>query len=116
MRVRALSPTGDYTFGQGQANFLVNSPAAVAQSILTRLLLWQGEWFLDTRDGTPWLQSVIGKNTKSLYDTVIRARVLETKGVTSIERYSSTLTGRKLHVEMIVNTLYGQTETIEAAL
>lgn len=39
MRYRVLSPTGDYTFGQGPGEFLVNSPAAVAQAIGTRLRL-----------------------------------------------------------------------------
>lgn len=115
MRYRALSqatetvPGGDYTFGQSQANFLINSPAAVAQSVTTRLKLWLGEWFLDTTVGTPWLQQVLGKNTQSLYDTAIRTVVLQTVGVLSIEEYTSTLDSqnRSLAVSMTINTIYG---------
>ena len=111
MRYRALSLSGDYTFGAGLANFLINTPAAVAQSVKTRLLLWQGQWFLDTTIGTPWLTDVLGKNTQSLYDRAIRTVILETIGVTSIENYSSTFdsTARTLTVTMTLNTIYGQT-------
>lgn len=116
MRYRALSASGDYTFGQGQANFLINSPAAVGQSVLTRLRLWEGEWFLDTTDGTPWLQSVMGKNTQSLYDMAIRARVLETRGVVSIVKYASNLRpDRRLDVTMTINTQFG-VETVSTVL
>lgn len=109
MRYRRLDLSGDYTFGQGSANFLVNSAACVAQSILTRLKLWEGEWFLDTSAGTPWLQNILGKRTLPLADLLIQDRVLSTENVTSIENYSSLLTPgtRKLTVTMDVNTKFG---------
>ena len=62
MRVRALSPTGDMTFGQSQNNFLVNSSAAVAQCVKTRLMLFKGEWFRDIRVGIPYFQYVFIQN------------------------------------------------------
>ncbi|MFW3086591.1 hypothetical protein ACN6UI_27150, partial [Klebsiella aerogenes] len=55
MRYRREDDDGDYTFGQGDDTWLVNSPEAVAQAIKTRFLLWYGEWFLDTTEGTPWI-------------------------------------------------------------
>jgi hypothetical protein len=91
MRFRALDANGDYSGGRGQGNFLINSPACVAQSVLTRLKLWQGQWFLDLTEGTPWLQQILGKTSKQAYDLAIRARVLGTQGVTAITSYSSTL-------------------------
>lgn len=113
MRYRQLSASGDYTFGQGQANFYINSPACVVQSVKTRLLLWAGEWFLDTTSGTPWLQQILSaniKNTTPLYDRAIRERVLQTAGVTGIAEYSSVLDDvrRKLAVTMTVDTQFGQ--------
>lgn len=109
MRYRALSDDGDYTFGQGQANFLINSPAAVGQLVMTRLLLFTGEWFLDRNEGMPWATSVLGTGTKALYDQAIREHVLETDGVTDIAEYSSSLAddSRHLSVLMTVNTVYG---------
>jgi len=117
MRYRALDANGDYSGGRGQGNFLINSPSCVAQSVLTRLRLWAGEWFLDTTEGTPWLQKVLGKSSKLVYDIAIRTRVLGTQGVSSIENYSSTLdtTKRKLSLSMTINTIYGQAQ-IETVL
>jgi hypothetical protein len=61
MRYRREDDDGDYTFGQGDDTWLINSPEAVAQAIKTRFELWYGQWFLDTTEGTPWIQSVLGK-------------------------------------------------------
>jgi hypothetical protein len=110
MRYRALDANGDYSGGRGSGNFLINSPACVAQSVLTRLKLWQGQWFLDVTEGTPWLQSILGKTTKQAYDLAIRARVLATNGVTGIASYSSTLNTvtRALTVTMTIDTQFGQ--------
>lgn len=104
-----LSADGDYTFGQGSANFFVNSPEGVAQLVETRLRLLVGEWFLDVNEGTPWGESVLAKLTKSVYDLAIRARILDTEGVSSITEYSSFMdtTVRKLTISAKIDTIYG---------
>ena len=48
-------------WGQGQANYL-SDLQAVAQIILTRLRLFQGEWWADTSDGLPLWQSILGQS------------------------------------------------------
>jgi hypothetical protein len=111
MRVRAQDANSDFSFGRGAANFLVNSPAAVAQLVLTGLELLQGEWFLDKTAGMPWTQSVVGTGTKPLYDLAIQNQILNTQGVTGIENYSSSLdpVARKLTIPntVVINTLFG---------
>lgn len=108
MRYRALDASGDMTFGQSQANFLVNSPAAVAQAVQTRLGLLTGEWFLDTTEGTPYMTEVVGTGTQQIYDQAIKARILGTQGAASITSYSSSLDPitRKLTVSATVLTIY----------
>lgn len=106
-RVRALSATGDYTFGQGVANFLVNSPAEIAQNILTRLRLLEGEWWLDVTSGTPYSTLILGKGTRPYYDQALKSRILGTTGVTAIVSYSSDLKNRTLSVSATVSTIYG---------
>lgn len=107
MRYRALDKNGDATFGASQTNFLVNSPAAVAQAVLTRLKLLKGEYFLDATAGTPWSTEVIGVRTRPTYDQAIRTRILGTQGVTGIGNYSSSLAGRALTVTATIDTIYG---------
>lgn len=110
MRYRKLSSDGDYVFGSGKNDFLVNSPEAVAQAILTRLKLWLGEWFADTSDGTGWNQSIVGKQSKNLYELTLHQRVLETPGVKSIVDFQSALDPdtRRLTVSMTVDTIFGE--------
>jgi hypothetical protein len=115
MRYRSLSDSDDYVFGQGSTEFLVNTPAVVAQAIKTRLLLAQGEWFLDVFEGTPYSTQILGEN-KQIYDQAIRDRILNTPGVQSIDLYSSSLdANRRLTVSCTVTTIYGQA-TIQQVL
>ena len=109
MRYRALDPNGDYRFGRGQTDFLVNSPEAVAQAVKTRLLLEQGEWFLDTQEGTPYQTRILGKDGWREADWAIRERILATQGVTEIVDYSSRLNPgtRTLTVQVTLKTLHG---------
>jgi hypothetical protein len=103
MRYRQLDAQGDYTVG---LPFLVNSPQCVAQSIKTRLKLWQGEWFLDNTAGTPWRQSILGRSANP--DAFIKQAILGTQGVTALVSYNSSLSGRVLTVSGVVNSLFSQ--------
>lgn len=109
MRYRRLSPTGDYSFGQGAGNFLVDTPACVAQAVMTRLKLIQGEWFLDSQVGTPWFSEVLGNHTQGLRDAAIRQAVENTPGVTAITEYESQVDAddRTFTVRARVETAYG---------
>jgi hypothetical protein len=104
MRYRPLDANGDYTIG---VPFLVNTPATVAQAISTRLKLFQSEWFMDTTDGTPWFQSILGKQFGSDPNSFIKQRILGTPGVTSILSYTSSISGRTITVSGTVATQYG---------
>jgi hypothetical protein len=110
MRYRALDADGDYTFGRGLGNFLIDNRECVAQSVLTRMRLWQGEWFIDKTSGMPWATEVLGKYTLPLYDFAIRQRILGTENVTGIAAYSSTYDSatRAIAVEAEIDTAYGR--------
>ena len=103
----------DYTFnGTGLSQFYINTPAAVAQAVKTRLELVQGEWFLDINAGTPYNSQILGAGKISSYDQAIREVILNTVGVTEIVEnlYSSFVDPitRAASVQCTINTLYGQ--------
>lgn len=111
MKQRALDLLGDFTFGLGRP-FLSNSPACVAQAILTRLRLEVGEWFLDNQDGTDY-KRIVGYNNFVGRDLAIRARILDTPGVTRIAKYNSTISvARRMVVNATVDTAYGRTQIV----
>lgn len=117
MRYRKLDSAGDYSFGNGQADFLANTPDTVGQAVLTRLRLWQGEWFTDTDDGTAWATQVLDKYTESVRDAAIRSRVLGTPGVRSLLSYRSSMdtNTRTYTVQIIVDTIYGNVALVGTA-
>lgn len=118
MRYRKLDINGDYTFGHGGADFLVNSAATVGQAIQTALLLVQNEWFLDNTAGVPYYTQIFGYDTQSLYDSVLKAAILNVQGVTDILNYTSTLNTvtRQLVVNVTVQTQFSQPITVTAQL
>ena len=107
---RALDNNGDYTFGSGLANMLIDNPEAIAQAVQTRLKLWQGEFFLDITEGTPYLNGMVGKYTRDTIDQLIKNRIYETNGVLSIDLYSGLYDGnmRSYAVNVTIMTIYGQ--------
>jgi len=111
MRYRTLDANDDYTFGQNGQNFLINSPEAVGQAVLTRLRLIAGEWFLDKTVGVPYDTEILGAGTENTRDLAYQTVILQTTGVTGIVEYASYLnpTTRAFVVAATINTIYGQT-------
>jgi hypothetical protein len=105
MRYRAQSSSGDYQFGS-KTYFLVDTPETVAQAIKTRLRLYRGEWFLDTRIGLD-LDLILGYGTQVTRDQEIQQRILGTTGVLSLAQYASSVDVRSFTVTATVNTIYG---------
>ncbi len=120
MRVRKRAPDGDYSFGSSELDFLINSPAAVAQVVQTRLLLYLGEWYLDTTQGFPWLEGVIGKHSQDSADQIIQDYIRDTTGsvngqdislVLSILEYTSVSdpVARNYSATAKIDTIFGPT-------
>jgi len=111
MRVRQLDANGDMRFGHQQYDFYKDVPEAPSQCVQTRMMLWTGEWYLDTSEGMAWQGGVLGTDTELTADSVIRDRILNTQGVTGIEdgTYSSELNRatRKLSAACTIDTVYG---------
>ena len=107
MKYRKLDSNGDYQLGHGNLDFFQDVPEAVAQSVMTRLQLWQGQWFIDTTSGTPWLQQILGK--RMAVESVLRARILGTQGVIELPEMSLKFDpdARRVSVNATIVTAYG---------
>jgi hypothetical protein len=112
MRYRKEGPGGDYVFGNSTL-FLVDTPEAVAQAVMTRLRLYAGEWFLDLREGLD-LNMVLGYGTQVTRDREVQQRIIETTGVLRIVSYSSNVeSNRTFRVTCTIDTIYGPTTISE---
>ena len=115
MRYRKLDKNGDLSAGHGSADFFVDQPEAVGQSVLTRLRLWTGEWFLDTDEGTPYREQVLGVRKRQTAGPALKMRVASTEGVTSVNDFAADYNGDSRHIAVAatISTAYGETELTE---
>ena len=109
MRIRRIDANGDMRFGHAQSDYWFNAPEGVGLLVMDRLMLFQGEWFTDTSDGTAWATEVLGERTRATRDLVIRDRVQTTAGVNAIDQYGSAFdpNTRGFAVAMTLDTVYG---------
>ena len=104
---------GDMVFVNGACpttNFFTDS---VAQRVFILLRTFETEWWLNTTTGIPYLQQILGKKVnKTTVDRIIQQKVLAEEGVSSIERYTSTLGGDRVYsASMVIRTTQGTTFT-----
>ena len=89
---RRLDDNHDPMYGQSRSNFLTDADA-VAQAILTRLLLFQGEWWESTLEGLPLWQQILGQpGGQARLEQVtllIQQRILTTPYVVAINQLVS---------------------------
>lgn len=86
----AIDPTTNDIFVAADGQLAtVRDAEAVGQHVRQRLKTFTGEWFLDTAAGVPWLDEILGKQyDPALAESVTKAEVLDTEGVTSIESFA----------------------------
>jgi hypothetical protein len=113
--VRRLDQNGDFTFGQGLADY-ISDTEAVAQIIKTRLLLFTGEWWLDLNDGLPLWTSILGASGANMQaiTLLIQDRILGTPNVINITSLSTNFdsVARAYSFTASVTTSFSTTITI----
>jgi len=110
MQVRRLNEAGDLVT---RGNMFLTDRSAIAQTIVTRLKLFLGEYFRDVRDGTPWFQQILGKfENMNAVEAIIRNRIVRTQGVVRLLAFGMDydLPTRALSVSAQVLTIYGEQE------
>lgn len=81
--------TNDLALTAGGHLRLARDAEAVGQHVRQRLLSHEGEWFLDTTAGLPWMDRVLGRAfDPALAEALVKAEIAETEGVTEIEALS----------------------------
>ena len=89
---------------------LIDNAERVAQQIKIALLEWRGEWFLDSRDGIPYLEYILIKNpNKNHIRSILTTAITNVEGVIGVSDMILDLDvkTRKLTVSYTANTDYG---------
>lgn len=67
----------------------VRDAEAVGQHAKQRLNTFEGEWFLDTAAGVPWLSEILGRSyDPELAESVVKSCLLLTDGIEEITAFS----------------------------
>ena len=101
--------TGDLVLHDGDV-LLIDNAERVAQQILITLRFWLGEWFLDTKDGIPYLEYVLVKLPNLLHIRQIFTEAMEkVDGVKRVEEMNLAFDVKNcsLRVDYEVSTAYG---------
>ena len=113
MIVRAIDGNHDWTFGNGQQNYLTGN-AAIAQMINTSLQSFLGDCFFDIYAGLDWF-NLLGAKDKVRLQLAINAVILGVDGVVALLNSSvSTDSTRKITITYSVNTVYTQNITLSS--
>lgn len=89
---------------------LIDNAERVAQQVLITLRFWLGEWFLDTRQGVPYLEYVLVKNPNMNHIRQILAEKIQSvEGVNNIVSldFDFRRITRELYVNFEIGTDYG---------
>lgn len=112
MRARRLNDSGDLIT---RGKMFLTEREAIAQTIVTRLKLFLGEYFRDVTDGTPWFQQILGKfENLNAVEALLRNRIARTQGVVRLLAFKMEydLDARTLSVQAQVLTAYGEQEVL----
>ncbi len=103
--------------GSGLA--IVRDADYVTQAIRTKLLLYQGEWYLNLKAGVPWFQEIlVAPANIRRADELIQAEILSVEGTQYLSKYDSTFDAalRSLTVLFDAVTDFGSTGDQEVTL
>ena len=90
------SGTGDLVLTNHNLSLVTDVSACAAQKLANRFLLLLGEWFLDTRIGLPYYQSIAVKNPNlKVLQALFTQVVLSVPGIQSIQSLLLSLNARR---------------------
>lgn len=104
---RNLDSDGDWTFGNGVANY-IDKNAAIGLNIKTRILSWVNDCFFDLLAGIDWNSRLGNKGQRALLEADLRRIILQSDGVTGLVYLNTSLQGRIFTADYSVNTVYSQ--------
>lgn len=113
MSVSKLTEAGDWTFGNGLADYVKNS-AEVAQKVYTRLRFVLNDWAFDDTQGIDWFGILGNKNTENTIRSEVIRTVVNTDGVQTIDSFSAEVNRltRTIAIAITYTDIYEEQETL----
>ena len=90
--------TGDIYLTNNQMRLTANIEECVRQKVAITLRTFKGEWVFNIDQGVPYLENennkiqLLGKTSKSFFDTTVKTAIEGVEGIVQILSYSSAVT------------------------
>lgn len=116
-RIRNLDENGDWTFGQGIGNYLIND-AGISLNIKTRLREWVSDCFFNLIAGIDYL-NLLDYNTGNISEILqlqIKNTILQSNGVYSLESFEVLIEDRELIIKAHIKTINSTTIELNTSI
>lgn len=75
---------------------LIGDPEHIRQNVKQRLLHFRNEWFLNLREGTPWIEQILIKGARvGTVGAILKQRIAGTPGIRDLVSFSITAEGER---------------------
>lgn len=105
MIIRALTSTGDSTFGLGKQNYL-SGQNAVIENIQTNLYCFLRDCYFDIQKGIDWIRFFSVPTSNQEIQLSVRGIILQCFGVVKINSLSVNTINRKINITMNISTIF----------
>lgn len=115
----ALDSNHDLYVGNRNGVAIAIGADEVVQGVKTRLLLFRGEWWLNTAAGTGWFETVFsgaGQDVRRV-EREIKRQILASPGVDTLTAFSISYdrATRSITITFEVDTIYGPSGIVEVS-
>ena len=117
MRVRGLTADGDWSWGNGKANYK-NDSKFIKQSVVTRVKSFKYDWFLDIQTNIDWWNILGQKNNEEIIRSQVYKTVSETEGVTAIKslEINTNTETRNATITISLKTVFDDIDDLEITI
>jgi hypothetical protein len=115
-KVRRLDENGDWTFGQGFANY-AQLDERIRQNIVTRLKSFRNDWVLDFNAGINWFDILSQKDNQELIYLNIFNTVLNTEDVLRIDDINiQSITNRNATIQIQYTSIFEESNNVTVTI
>jgi len=117
LRVRGLTADGDWSWGNGKANYK-NDSKFIKQSVVTRVKSFKYDWFLDIQTNIDWWNILGQKNNEEIIRSQVYKTVSETEGVTAIKslEINTNTETRNATITISLKTVFDDIDDLEITI
>lgn len=112
---RGIDTNRDWQFGNGLNNYKTKD-AEISQNVLTRILSFKNDWYLDEEAEIDWLTLLGQRNNQKVIEQEVRRVTIETDGVLRVNQVLITVANRNASIVVQYDTINNENLTSEVLL